>query len=177
MLLRSAALGSGKPAIAPAGRNRCGSTPLRVVPLFTAKPSGSMPTRVILRLAAPRSASALAGPSGPRPVYGSDAASPCNMARLSGSIPTGVCYDWQHRATLLRWRAPPDLVWLWGAIATPCARSHGRRASSQCAETRNSYVVVAGRGDAIRAVGAVEAVRALEAIFRGLVEPFVASCP
>ncbi len=98
------------------------------------------------------------------------------LGRLAAYL-LGSCYDWQHRAMLSRLHAPPDLVRLWRAIATPCARSHGRRASSQCAETRNSYVVVAGRSDAIRAVDAAEAVRALKAIFRCLAGPFIASCP
>jgi hypothetical protein len=98
------------------------------------------------------------------------------LGRLA-AYPLGSCYDWQHHATLSRSHAPPDLVRLWRAIANPCARGHGRQASCQCAETRNSYVVVAGRADAIRAVGAAEAVRALEAIFLRLAEPFVASCP
>jgi hypothetical protein len=98
------------------------------------------------------------------------------LGRLA-AYPLGSCYDWQQCATLSCSRAPPDLVRLWRAIATPCAHGHGRRASCQCAETRNSYVVVAGRSDAIHAVGAAEAVRALEAIYHHLVEPFVASCP
>jgi hypothetical protein len=98
------------------------------------------------------------------------------LGRLAAYL-LGSCYDWQHRAMLLRSRAPLDLIRLWRAIATPCAHGHGRLASCQCTETRNLYVVVAGRGDAIRAVGAAEAILALEAIFRRLAEPLVASCP
>jgi hypothetical protein len=45
-------LSNGKPATAPAGRNKCVSVTLQVTPLFMAKLSGSMPAQAMLQLAA-----------------------------------------------------------------------------------------------------------------------------
>jgi hypothetical protein len=82
-------------------------------------------------------------------------------------------YDWQHRVTPSRPRAPQDHVQPWRAEAAPCAHGYERQASYQCAVTRNSYIV-AGRGDAIRAIGVAGAFRVLEAIFRCKAGPSVA---
>ncbi len=166
MLSRYTPLGSGKPAKPPAGLRRCGSAPLQVTPLLTALLSGNMPAWDMLWLAAPRSPLALAGPYGLGLVGGSAAASPCNTARLSGSMPCGghatvgstvqclcICVSlpelvWSRECCGCSLR-----TWLWAAGLVPVRG------------TRTSYVV-AGKGNVIHAIGAAEAFCALEAIFR-----------
>ncbi len=63
--LQSPPLGSGKPGIAPAGRNTCGSAPSRVALLCTATPSASMPAKAMPGMAALCNAVASVCPSGP----------------------------------------------------------------------------------------------------------------